>query len=257
MKVRALVVDDEPFARQRLVRMLGELHPHVEVVAEGASGSEAAEAIDDVHPDLVFMDIELPEFDGFEVLRRVEHRPAVIFTTGHDQYAVQAFQAAGIDYLLKPIEPERLQQALDRFDKSRATHDDGFDKRVETLLRSWRIHPGTRDYLERIAVRLGERILLIDVKDVTHFYAKDKYVFLVTVTGKEHIVSQTITELEEQLDPNLFVRVHRSTIVNSKHIKEIQIWFGGKYRLVLADKEGTQVVVSKNMARKLKTVIPF
>jgi two-component system LytT family response regulator len=258
MTLRAVVVDDDPFARSRLRKLLEE-YPGLEVVAEGGSGAEAVEAVDEEQPDLVFLDIEMPDFDGFEVIRRLEHRPAVIFTTGHDQYAMQAFQAAGVDYLLKPIETAHLTRAIERVEKLRGTAggDDGFEKRVEALLRTWKIQPNTRNYLERIAVRLGERILLIDVKDVTHFYAKDKYVFLSTLQGKEHILSQTIQELEEQLDPQLFVRVHRATIVNVKHIKEIQIWFGGKYRLVLADKDATEVVVSKNMAKKLKTVLPF
>lgn len=260
MTLRAVVIDDEPHARGRLRQLLEE-HPVVEVVSEGGRGEEAVSAVDALHPDLIFLDIELPDFDAFEVLRRVKHHPAVIFTTGFNQYAVQAFQAAGTDYLLKPIEPEHLRRAIERVQKMHGTQaaaaDDHFDDRVEALLRSWRIHPAPRPFLERIAIRLGERILLIDVKDVTHFYAKEKYVFARTLAGKEYTISQTIAELEEQLDSNLFVRVHRATLVNVKQIKEIQVWFGGKYRLVLADKEGSQVVVSKNMAKRLKSVIPF
>jgi two-component system, LytTR family, response regulator len=158
----------------------------------------------------------------------------VIFTTGYDQYAVQAFEAAGIDYLLKPIEPEQLARAMERLAKmhGRRSDDEDFERRVEAVLRAWKVTPQARSFTERIAVRLGERILLTDVRDITHFYAKEKYVFLVTTGGKEHIV-------------------------NVKHIREIQIWFGGKYRLLLGDKEGSRVVVSKNMAKKLKTVIPF
>lgn len=256
MTLRAVVVDDEPLARARLRKLL-EQHQDVEVVDEAGTGSDAVQAVDSNQPEMVFLDIELPDFDGFEVLRRLSRRPWVIFTTGYDQYAMQAFEAAGIDYLLKPIETGHLERALGKVRRMHGGTQDNFEQRVEALLRSWHIHPQTKSYLERIAVRLGERILLLDVKDVAHFYASDKYVFARTVTGKEHIVSQTIAELEEQLDPQFFARVHRSSIVNVRHIREIQIWFGGKYRLLLDGKDATEVVVSRSMAKKLKTIIPF
>ena len=256
MTLRSIVVDDEPLARARLRKLLGQ-HPEVVVVDEAGSGGEAVQAIESQHPEVVFLDIEMPDFNGFEVLRRLTHRPWVIFTTGYDRYAMQAFEAAGIDYLLKPIEAEHLVRALGKVQRIHGGTQDNFEQRVEALLRSWHIQPAPRVYLERIAVRLGERILLIDVRDVTHFYASEKYVFARMLTGKEHIVTQTIAELEEQLDPQFFARVHRATIVNVRHIKEIQIWFGGKYRLLLNDKDASQVVVSKNMAKRLKSVIPF
>ena len=130
MTLRSVVIDDEPHARGRLRQLLEE-HPAVEVVSEGGRGEEAVSAIDGLQPDLIFLDIELPDFDAFEVLRRVKHHPAVIFTTGFNQYAVQAFQAAGTDYLLKPIEPEHLRRAIERVQKMRGTQaaatDDGFE----------------------------------------------------------------------------------------------------------------------------------
>ncbi|MGZ5440793.1 MAG: LytR/AlgR family response regulator transcription factor [Thermoanaerobaculia bacterium] len=255
MTLHSIIVDDEPLARTRLRKLLAE-HPDVEVVDEAGSGGEAVDAIDEHRPELVFLDIEMPDFNGFEVLRRLRHRPSVIFTTGYDQYAMRAFEAAGIDYLLKPIEAEHLARALGRMPRARGVDDD-FERRVEALLRSWHIQPASKAYIERIAVRLGERILLVDVKNITHFYAREKYVFARTTAGKEHIISQTIAELEEQLDPQFFARVHRATIVNVRYIKEIQVWFGGKFRILLDDPDATEVVVSKNMAKKLKTVIPF
>lgn len=257
MTLRAVVVDDEPLARARLRRLL-ESHSGLHVVAEAGSGSEAVSAIETHRPDVVFLDIELPDFNGFDVLQRLTNRPPwVIFTTGYDHYAMRAFEAAGIDYLLKPIESAHLARALSKVQRMQGASQDDFEQRVEALLRSWHIQPTPKQFVERIAVRLGERILLVDVRDVTHFYASEKYVFARTAAGKEHIVNHTIAELEEQLDPQFFVRVHRATIVNVRHIKEIQIWFGGKYRLRLDDKDGSEVMVSKNMAKKLKTVIPF
>lgn len=256
MKLKSIVVDDEPLARARLCKML-DRYPDVKVVDEAGTGTDAVRVIEKHRPNLLFLDIEMPDFNGFEVLHRLTHKPWVIFTTGYDNYAMQAFEAAGIDYLLKPIEHDHLERALGKVQRMHGGAQDDLEQRVENLLRSWNIQPAPKQYLERIAVRLGERILLIDVRDVSHFQASDKYVFARTVAGKEHIVSQTIAELEEQLDPQFFARVHRSTIVNVRHIKEIQIWFGGKYRLLLDDKEASEVVVSRNMAKKLKTIIPF
>ena len=129
--------------------------------------------------------------------------------------------------------------------------------RSADVLNNWTKLSASPQYLERIAVRVGERILLIEVRSITHFYAKDKYVFLETVGGKEYLMNETLGELEERLDPKKFVRVHRSTIVNVGHIKEIQNWFGGKYRLILGTKESVKIVVSKGMAVNLKSVIPF
>jgi two-component system, LytTR family, response regulator len=253
---RTFIIDDEEHARLRIRKLL-EAHPEINVVREIASGAEAVEAIESEHPELIFLDIHLPDFDGFHVLQSLTRPPCVIFTTCFDQYALRAFDAAGIDYLLKPVEPPQLERAVGKFELIRnAPESDAFGRRVASLLRSWQIHP-PKQYMERVAVPLGERILLIGVREISHFFAKDKYVFLHTTTGKEYIVSNTIAELEELLDPTVFVRVHRSTLVNVKQIREIHTWVGGKYRLITGDKDGSQLVVSKNMAKRLKAVIPF
>jgi two-component system LytT family response regulator len=253
---RTFVIDDEPLGRTRIRKLL-ESHPEIEVVREIATGAEAVEAIESEQPELIFLDIHLPDFDGFQVLQRLTRPPCVIFTTAFNQYALQAFEAAGIDYLMKPVEPAQLERAIGKFHQIRNSPDsDAFSQRVRALLQSWQIQPPRR-YMERIAVPLGERILLISVRDISHFFAKDKYVFLHTTVGKEYIVANTIAELEGLLDPNVFVRVHRSTLVNVKQIREIHLWVGGKYRLVTGDKDGSQLVVSKNMAKRLKAVIPF
>jgi two-component system LytT family response regulator len=254
MSYRALIVDDEELARLRLRQLLDD-HAEVEPVGEAASGPEAVDAIAEHRPDILFLDIDLPEFDGFEVLKRSTPVPFVIFTTGHDQYALQAFEAAGIDYLLKPVESETLRRALSRLGP-RGGAQDHFDRQVRELLKHWR--PGAEPrHRQRMAVRLGERTVLVELREVTHFAAKDKYVFMHTAGGKEYIVAYTIAELEQELDPQRFVRVHRSTLLNVDHIKEIHDWFGGKYRVILDDKAGTEIVMSKGMAANLKAVVPF
>jgi len=255
MSYRALVIEDEGLARLRLRRLL-EAHPEIEVVGEAASGPEAVAQIDQHRPDLVFLDIDLPEFGGFEVLKRCAAAPPlVIFTTGHDEYALQAFEAAGIDYLLKPIEPETLDRALGRLERVPGRRQE-LDVQFSELLKHWK-PPAEPRYVHKMAVRLGERAVLIEVREVTYFEAKDKYVFMHTTAGKEYIVDHTIAELEQQLDPQRFVRVHRSTVLNIDHIKEIHNWFGGKYRVILGDKGVSELVVSKGMAANLKAIVPF
>jgi two-component system, LytTR family, response regulator len=255
MKHRALLVEDEELSRHRLRRLL-EAHPEVEVVGEAGSGPEALEQIARHRPGLLFLDIDLPEFNGFEVLKRAGASPLVIFTTGHDQYALQAFEAAGIDYLLKPIEAATLERAMGKLERLAVQGNAELDRRFAELLKHWR-PPVEPQYVQKMAVRLGERAILIELRDVSHFDARDKYVFMHTTGGKEYIVDHTIAELEAQLDPRRFVRVHRSTVLNVDHVKEIHDWFGGKYRVILDDKAASEVVVSKGMAANLKAIVPF
>src|ERR1700730_11391083 len=195
MKYTAVVVDDEKLARQRLRKLLS-AYPDITFVGEAAAGAAAVRLIDQKRPNLVFMDVQLPDFDGFEVLRRLSHSPLVIFTTAYNQYALQAFEAAGIDYLLKPIEPETLERSIARVTRLTQSQQQPTDleRRLERLLDTWGQLTASPQYLQRIAVRVGERILLIEVRSVTHFYAKDKYVFLETVGGKEYLVDETLAE---------------------------------------------------------------
>jgi two-component system LytT family response regulator len=252
---RTVIVDDEAPARRRLLQLL-KAHPEVVVVGEAATGDEAVALLMASRPDLVFLDIQLPQHDGFEVLRRVLEPPMVIFTTAHDQYALQAFEAASIDYLLKPIEAEILGRALAKLRRFENASDQTLSGRVQEMLRLLAASVAPQ-YLQKMAVRVGERALLLEVEEVAYFEAKDKYVFLYTTAGKEYIVDYTLADLEQRLHPQKFVRVHRSTLVNIDHVREIQNWFGGKYRLILSDKKATELVVSKGMAGRFKTLIPF
>jgi two-component system, LytTR family, response regulator len=251
---RTTLVDDEAPSRRRLRRLL-QSHPEVLVVGEADSGGEAVRQIEDERPDLVLLDIQLPNYDGFEVLRRLTTTPLVIFTTGYDQYALRAFAAASIDYLLKPIEAETLARALAKLKRlTQAGQRDGLEQQLRELLKTWQGPTASPSYGHRMAVQVGERALLIDLRDVTYFEAKDKYVFL-HVGGREYAVDHTVADLEQRLNPQKFVRVHRSIIVNIDHVKEVQKWFGGKRRLVLDDDKASEIVVSKTMAPNLEAVI--
>jgi two-component system, LytTR family, response regulator len=256
MTYRTVLVDDEPLARKRLGRLLA-AHPEIVVQGEAATGEEAVACLRGQRPDLVFLDIHLPHYDGFEVLRRLEEPPLTIFTTGYDKYALQAFQAASVDYLLKPVEAEALTRAVQKLNRLTRAGRGDLEQRLHEFLSRFQALAPPAEYLQRMAVRVGERAFLIDMADVSHFDAKDKYVFLYTVAGKEYIVDHTVSGLESRLDPRKFVRAHRSTLVNIDHIKEIQNWFNGKYRLVLGDLNKSEIVVSKGMAPRLKSLIPF
>ncbi len=256
MKFLTVVVDDEAPARRRLRRLL-DAHPEVVVVAEADCGAEAVRLIGEHRPDLVLLDIQLPNYDAFEVLHRSTLTPLVIFTTAYDKYALRAFEAASVDYLLKPVEAETLARALAKLKRLTQTGErDEVAQQLRDLLKSWK-GAATPQYAHRMAVQVGERALLIDLRDVTYFAAKDKYVFLHVAAGKEYIVDHTVADLERRLNPQKFVRVHRSVIVNIDHVKEIQKWFGGKRRLVLDDADASEIVVSKTMAPNLEAALPL
>jgi two-component system LytT family response regulator len=216
--LRALVVDDEAPARRSL-QILLESHPEIQMVGECASGPEAVEAIERYRPDLLFLDIQLPGFNGFEVLRRakVAFLPNVIFVTAYDEHAIHAFDVQAVDYLLKPFEDERFELALERA-KSRIRQS----------------HLNVPSPLERLAVRAAGRILLVRVSDIDWIAAQDYYVEL-HVGGQSHLIRERMHNLEARLDPHRFVRIHRSSIVNIARVKELRLAPHGEYRVLLHD----------------------
>jgi two-component system LytT family response regulator len=241
MSYRALIVDDEPLARQRIRQMLqGEAD--VEVLQECANGIEAVEAIEKLSPNLIFLDIQMPELDGFGVLEAVgpEHMPATIFITAYDQYAVHAFEVNAVDYLLKPFDKERFQKTLQRIrDVKTNPSEQADEKRMEDLLTEVR---KDQPYLERILVRVGDRQALVKVSQVQWVEAEDNYVRL-HVEGGSHLLRQTMNAMSGKLDPHQFRRIHRSAIVNLDFIKELQPWSSGDYLVVMRD--GTRLTLSR------------
>jgi two-component system LytT family response regulator len=251
MKIRAVIVDDEPLARTR-IRSLLKADPGIEVAGEAGSGPEAVAAIQSLSPDLVFLDIQMPEMDGFEVIRRIgpEKMPVLIFTTAYDQYALRAFDVHAQDYLLKPIIRERFRRAL-----ARAV------EHIQTVRIGGRIHAGLTELLKdaragtemptRLLVKSGEKSKLIKIEEIDWVEAAEKYVLLHCGPAR-HILRGGITEMEHRLDARRFLRVHRSAIVNLDSIGEIQPWFQG--RAVLLLKNGEKVTVSRTFREKLERV---
>jgi two-component system LytT family response regulator len=249
--MRAFVVDDEPLAVKRLSRMLAETG-RVEVVGTSSDPVDALSALAANAPDVLFLDIQMPGMNGFEMLARLDPQPIVIFTTAYDQYALQAFQVNSIDYLLKPVEGPQLLRALDKIERLRGVPAPLPEwKNVLAQLAGAMRQPAGLAYPERIASRLGERIQLLEVARITHFFARDKLTYAVT-DGKSYVVDHTVAELEEKLDPRQFVRIHRSTLVNIAWVREIDAWFGGRLLVRLKDAKATELQVARDRVAELK-----
>jgi two-component system, LytTR family, response regulator len=245
-----LLVDDEPLARAGL-RVLLARDPDVSDIHEARNGKEAVEIIRRVHPGLVFLDVQMPEMDGFEVVHEVgaAQMPTVIFVTAHDKYAIQAFEINAIDYLLKPVTEERFSKALARAKSSLNSRPaDGTNLQILSLLETI---AAPRRSLKRLAVRSAGKTLFVDIEDIDWIEAAENYVQL-HVGRAEHLLHVTMNALEKQLDPELFLRIHRSVIVNVTRIKELQPVMHGEYVITLAN--GLRLQSGRMYNEKLKAL---
>jgi len=256
--LRAYLVDDESLAVERLQRMLASF----DGLFIAGSATEPVRALDYLNSesgktiDVLFLDIEMPELNGFDLLARLNQQPFVIFTTAYDEYALRAFEVNSIDYLVKPIETAQLARALKKLNHLCPVRKPDWqrDPDLPALLRelSASLRSQRSDYPRRIATRVGERISFLDLDAVTHFVAHDKLTYAV-VNGHRHCVDQTIAELELRLDPAKFLRVHRSALVNVDWILEVNSWFAGKVILSLKDTRRTQIPVARDRIRSLRS----
>jgi two-component system, LytTR family, response regulator len=242
--IRAVIVDDEPLSRTVLREYLAE-HPDFQIIAECANGFEAVQAVNDLRPDLVFLDVQMPKLDGFEVLELIGADVAVIFVTAYDQYALRAFNVHAVDYLLKPFSPERLQDALGR---ARERVDRSEKAPVAELIGAAR-PPEAR--LARVLIRSGPDVHVIPVEKIDFIQAQDDYVAF-KVGAKEFLKQQTLGDLESQLDPSRFVRIHRSTILNVDRLARIELY--GKDSHVAVLKDGARLAISRTGYAKLKAL---
>lgn len=252
-KLRVFLVDDEPLALKRLSRLLLETG-EVEIVGQTTEPLKALQIIPTLHLDAIFLDIQMPELTGFELLAKLENYPPVIFTTAFDEYALKAFEVYSIDYLLKPIESERLEKALEKLENAVAEGPSEPSENIEKLLADFAAnfsieikHP-----LERIASRIGGKVQILDVSEITYFFAQDKLTFAKNVDGKEFPIDYSLNELEEKLDKQTFLRVHRSSTVNLNFIKEVHGWFSGKVLIKLKDTKNSEIVVARDRVKILK-----
>ena len=240
---KTIIIDDEQLARQRIKRLLKE-YDEVEIIEEASNGEDGLEKIEFLKPDLIFLDIEMPILNGFEMLAKLKHQPKVVFITAYDQYAIKAFEEGSIDYLLKPIEIERLDKTIK---KLRQTNLAPAQIPLEDLLRQIQ----GKKAVKTLTIKLGDKILLVKVNEIVHIQAEDKYVFLHTVDGKKHLTDFTLSTLETKL-PEEFLRIHRSDIINVDYIKEIRKGFNGALVFVLNNQNETKVTSSRSNSEMLR-----
>ena len=255
--LRVLVVDDEQLAREELCFQLN-LAGDVEIVGQATNGPEALAAADELDPDVVFLDVQMPGLTGFEVARglleRPDEPPVVVFVTAYDQHAVEAFEVNAVDYLLKPVDPARLQQALARVRRRLATdRPDGspplLNEQVEQIVKMMASRQTRR---EQVAVKTGERFWLVQADEIIYASLADESITIVTgqVAGTSNY--RTLDDLQARLDPETFWRVHRSHLVNINKIKEIVPWFSRNYILRMKDAKGTEIPVSRSQTKRLR-----
>ncbi len=244
--LRTVVVDDEKLARDRVrgfLRALGE----IDVVGEASNGPEAVQLIEQVRPDLVLLDIQMPGMDGFGVLRALAHKPEVIFATAYDSYAIKAFDVQAVDYLLKPISRDRLTEAVRRVRSRRENGGSVTD--LHDLVRT--LQQRERRFVTQLPVHKGRQILLLPIDDVFWFEVEYRLVYAHTA-GERYMTSFTLKDLEDRVDPDVFFRAHKSRLVNLNHIKAIVPWFGGRFKLVMRNTANSEVELSRAQARVLR-----
>ena len=231
MKIRTLIVDDEPLARERVRTMLA-TEPDIELIGESATGTEAVAVIEEKHPDLVFLDVQMPGMGGFEVLRALKKdtMPLVIFVTAYDQHALKAFEVHALDYLLKPFKQGRFRETMAHVREVLAGREAAENSR-KLLALIGQTQPQS-ERLARIPVRNGERVVFVKVENIDYIESAGNYV-VVHAGTENHVVRETLTALEEKLDPKQFLRISRSTLVNTEQIKELQPLFKGEYAVLL------------------------
>ena len=253
MKIRALIVDDEPLARQRIRLLLGE-EPDIELLGECASGPEALAAIQREPPDLLFLDVQMPEMDGFALLSALPSAqiPAVIFVTAYDQHAVKAFEVKALDYLLKPFKPARFKETVQRARERLASRlKDG--PAVEALLDLLGRRSESTSYLTRLSVKTQDKIVFLKTEQIDCIESAGNYV-AVQVGKETHILRETLNSLEASLDPEQFLRISRSALVNLDRIKELQPHFHGEHVVVLLN--GKRLTMTRGL-REVEKVLKF
>lgn len=257
-RIKTLIVDDEPLARQN-IHLLLKKDPEIEMIGECGSGAEALKIIKERSPDLMFLDIQMPEVSGFDVLEKLNgvNIPVVVFVTAFDQYALKAFEVHAIDYLLKPFNDERFEKALKHAKAQvESMESNKFSQKLFSLLEDHGIDRAAKTaaakFLKRVMVKSAGRVIFLSVDDIEWISAEDYYVKLHT-GKKSYLLRETMNDLEAQLDPDKFIRIHRSTIVGIERIKELHPHFNGDYMVVLND--GTELKLSRSRREQVQMIL--
>ncbi len=244
---KAIVIDDEPAARRLMKSLLEEYAQVITVVAEAGNGREAIAKIEELRPDLIFLDIQMPDLTGFEVLERLTHKPNVIFTTAYEQYAIRAFENFSIDYLLKPIKEERLQQSIDKLKQFGRLNQTVDISSLQDIIRQLQ----APQKATALPIKTGDRITLLRYENITYLEAQDKYVYVFTSDGQKHLTDQSLTTLSEKLPPQ-FYRIQKSYIINKDKIKEMHRHFNSRYLFIMDDKAGTRLTSGRTYHEEIR-----
>lgn len=264
MTLSALIIDDEQLAREELKYLLDSVGG-IDVIAQGSNGIEAVDLIEEHRPDMVFLDVQMPGLDGFAVIKRLKERqdarngaeqnplPQIVFATAYDQYAVRAFDVNAVDYLLKPFDRDRVEQAVERVKQRMAggPSQPESQAQIETLLRLLN-RPHAAAQPAKLVVQAQSRLLLVDQADICYAAIDEGVIRVVTQQFEGHSKCRTLEELLEQLDQAVFWRAHRGFVVNINHIREVVPWFKSSYQLRMDDKKQTEIPVSRNQTRRLR-----
>jgi two-component system LytT family response regulator len=252
-KFRVFLIDDEPLAIRRLSRLLKETE-RVEIVGDTTEPASAIEMLPGLELDALFLDIQMPDLNGFELLAKLKNYPPVIFTTAFDEYALRAFEVNSLDYLLKPIEAERLEAALTKLENRRG-HIRPAPIDLEKIIQNLAATLAPPRLPERFPSRVGGRVQFVSVAEITHFFAQDKLTFANTIEGKQFPLDFSIAEIEKKVDARTFIRIHRNALVNTAFIDEVHGWFSGRVFVRLNDKRRTELVVARDRVRVLKEAL--
>jgi two-component system, LytTR family, response regulator len=233
---KALVIDDEPAARRLMKNLLEEYRGTIEVIGEAGNGREAIEKTEELKPDLIFLDIQMPDLTGFEVIERLTNKPNIIFTTAYEQYAIKAFETFSIDYLLKPIKEERLQQSIEKLKQFGRLNPAINVTGLQDIIRQFQ----APQKATALPIKTGDRIILVRFENITFLEAQDKYVFVFTADGQKYLTDQSLTTLSEKL-PSQFYRIQKSYIINKDKIREMHRHFNSRYLFIMDDKAATRL----------------
>lgn len=244
---RTILIDDEPAARRLMRNLLHDYKETIEIIAEAGTGKDAIQKIEELNPDLIFLDIQMPDLTGFEVIEKLSRKPNIIFTTAYEQYAIKAFESFSIDYLLKPIKEERLGQSIEKLKQFGRLNSSINISSLQDIIRQFQAPAKTT----ALTIKTGDRIILLRFENIVYLEAQDKYVFVYTVDGQKHLTDQSLAALYERL-PAQFYRIQKSYIINKDRVKEMHRHFNGRYLFLMDDKAGTRLTSGRTYYDAIK-----
>lgn len=249
---KAIIIDDEPLARQRLRALIGEYPEKLEILAEAENGEEAIEKINQMRPEFIFLDIQMPEISGFDVLKKLSYFPKVIFCTAFDEFALKAFDTNCIDYLVKPFIKERFAKTIDKLDK---LNENSSEINLNELIEQFS-QEHKKSEASSIPVKIGDRVIFVRLDEVAYIKADEKYVNIVTKHAKSYILDSSLKKLEEKL-PAYFIRVHKSYLINKNLLKEIRKYFNNRYVLILDDYRQSKITSGRSYYQAIKSLLQY